>query len=372
MQLATHTPVPDSIAKFAAEDTPDAMQSRYSEYKIIRRNGAVVGFEPSKISIAMTKAFIAVNGGQGAASARVREIVAKLTDAVVGALMRRQPSGGTFPHRGHPGPGRARADAFGRARSRARLCAVSRAALAGTRQAARSAGANHGAAADQRHRKRQIAPARHGEAHRAGAGVVRRPGPRGRCRSDPAGHAERPVRRRADRGSAQVADPVGARADRERPGLQLRHRAPAAAHAAARDGRRGTHAGRHEDALRRGVPAADQERHRSRAARRAHRQLRSEKPGRGARRQARFQVRLPRAADPVRPLFPARARHAHRTAADVFHARRDGARAERTRRPARSARDRVLQRALVVRFHELDADAVQLRRRAARSSRAAT
>ena len=96
MQLANHPPIPDSVAKFAVESTSDAMQSRYSEYKIIRRNGAVVGFEPSKISIALTKAYIAVNGGQGAASARVREIVAKLTEMVVGALMRRQPSGGTF------------------------------------------------------------------------------------------------------------------------------------------------------------------------------------------------------------------------------------------------------------------------------------
>ena len=96
MQLANHPPIPDSVAKFAVESTSDAMQSRYSEYKIIRRNGAVVGFEPSKISIALTKAYIAVNGGQGAASARVREVVAKLTEMVVGALMRRQPSGGTF------------------------------------------------------------------------------------------------------------------------------------------------------------------------------------------------------------------------------------------------------------------------------------
>jgi ribonucleoside-diphosphate reductase alpha chain len=44
----------------------------------------------------MTKAFIAVNGGTGAASARVREQVGALTQAVVAALMRRQPSGGTF------------------------------------------------------------------------------------------------------------------------------------------------------------------------------------------------------------------------------------------------------------------------------------
>ncbi|HJV88094.1 MAG TPA: ribonucleoside-diphosphate reductase subunit alpha [Noviherbaspirillum sp.] len=66
------------------------------DYKIIRRNGAVVGFEPSKISIAMTKAFLAVNGGQGAGSARVRELVEQLTSNVVAALVRRQPAGGTF------------------------------------------------------------------------------------------------------------------------------------------------------------------------------------------------------------------------------------------------------------------------------------
>ncbi|MBA5638878.1 ribonucleoside-diphosphate reductase subunit alpha [Duganella sp. LX20W] len=66
------------------------------DYRIIRRNGAVVAFEPSKIAIAMTKAFLAVNGGQGAASARIRDLVEQLTAAVVAALVRRQPSGGTF------------------------------------------------------------------------------------------------------------------------------------------------------------------------------------------------------------------------------------------------------------------------------------
>ena len=69
---------------------------RFAQYKVIRRNGAVVGFEPAKITIAMTKAFLAVNGGQGAASARVREEVAKLTDAVVAALMKRKPEGGAI------------------------------------------------------------------------------------------------------------------------------------------------------------------------------------------------------------------------------------------------------------------------------------
>jgi ribonucleoside-diphosphate reductase alpha chain len=68
----------------------------YADYKLIRRNGSVVGFEPSKIAVAMTKAFLAVRGGQGAASAAIREQVEKLTASVVQALMRRQPAGGTF------------------------------------------------------------------------------------------------------------------------------------------------------------------------------------------------------------------------------------------------------------------------------------
>ena len=63
--------------------------------KVVRRNGSVVGFEPSKISIAMTKAFLAVSGGQGAASARVRELVSQLTQNVTVALKRRNPTGGT-------------------------------------------------------------------------------------------------------------------------------------------------------------------------------------------------------------------------------------------------------------------------------------
>src|SRR5689334_23269916 len=71
-------------------------RSPFADYKVIRRNGAVVGFEPGKISVAMTKAFLAVNGAQGAASARIREVVGNLTDSVCGALMRRQPQGGTF------------------------------------------------------------------------------------------------------------------------------------------------------------------------------------------------------------------------------------------------------------------------------------
>ena len=67
-----------------------------NHYQIIRRNGAVVPFEPNKIAVAMMKAFLAVHGTQGAASASVRETVDELTQQVIRALMRSRPGGGTF------------------------------------------------------------------------------------------------------------------------------------------------------------------------------------------------------------------------------------------------------------------------------------
>ncbi|UCH48257.1 MAG: ribonucleoside-diphosphate reductase subunit alpha [Betaproteobacteria bacterium] len=96
MQITANVSSSNVAKKFQMDaPEPDAQQAGYPDYKVIRRNGAVVGFEPGKIHIAMTKAFIAVNGGQGAASARVREVVSNLTDVVVKALMRRNPAGGT-------------------------------------------------------------------------------------------------------------------------------------------------------------------------------------------------------------------------------------------------------------------------------------
>ncbi|MFN7835471.1 MAG: ribonucleoside-diphosphate reductase subunit alpha [Burkholderiaceae bacterium] len=98
MQLTTESglgaatrPQPDAGISSAGEDKA----GMYSQYRLIRRNGSVVAFEPGKIAVALTKAFLAVNGGQGAVSARVRELVETLTESVVVALMRRQPSGGT-------------------------------------------------------------------------------------------------------------------------------------------------------------------------------------------------------------------------------------------------------------------------------------
>ncbi|MET0321521.1 MAG: ATP cone domain-containing protein, partial [Duganella sp.] len=95
-QDTTFNPALVPAAAASAASSPFTAASDLGDYRIIRRNGAVVAFEPSKIAIAVTKAFLAVNGGQGAASARIRELVEQLTASVVSALVRRQPSGGTF------------------------------------------------------------------------------------------------------------------------------------------------------------------------------------------------------------------------------------------------------------------------------------
>ncbi len=96
MHTTTHAPaaLPGSTAISVA--AVNVQTSPYAHYQIIRRNGAVVPFEPNKLAVAMMKAFLAVHGTQGAASASVRETVDQLTQAVVRALMRSRPGGGTF------------------------------------------------------------------------------------------------------------------------------------------------------------------------------------------------------------------------------------------------------------------------------------
>ncbi|NJA05648.1 ribonucleoside-diphosphate reductase subunit alpha [Methylococcaceae bacterium WWC4] len=68
-----------------------------SGLEVIRRNRAVVAFRPEKIAVAITKAFLAIEGQHGVNSARIREQVTGLTANVVEALARRLPGGGTVP-----------------------------------------------------------------------------------------------------------------------------------------------------------------------------------------------------------------------------------------------------------------------------------
>jgi len=98
MQAVSTNPTPEAAtaAPRPMASAPAATPSAYQGYQIIRRNGAVVSFEPNKIAVALMKAFLAVHGTQGAASASVRETVDGLTESVVRALLRSRAGGGSF------------------------------------------------------------------------------------------------------------------------------------------------------------------------------------------------------------------------------------------------------------------------------------
>lgn len=85
-------PVPRSTTLLEVELQANAP----GEMRVIRRNGKVHAFDASKISVAITKAFLAVEGSAAAASGRIHELVEALTDQVVRGLFRRLPSGGTL------------------------------------------------------------------------------------------------------------------------------------------------------------------------------------------------------------------------------------------------------------------------------------
>ena len=91
-------PAPSSAQRDALKRsvaTNDLSAYQPGEYKVIRRNGKVTGFDATKINVAVTKSFLDVEGRTAAASTRVHEKVRALTEQVVKALTRRMPSGGT-------------------------------------------------------------------------------------------------------------------------------------------------------------------------------------------------------------------------------------------------------------------------------------
>ncbi len=83
---------PQTDLSLSADNTDDLTRLAF---QVIRRNGACVEFDAHKIATAMTKAFVAVEGTQASASARMRDLVARLTCNVVQALTRRLPDGGS-------------------------------------------------------------------------------------------------------------------------------------------------------------------------------------------------------------------------------------------------------------------------------------
>src|SRR5690606_23251575 len=80
----------------AADTTPDLAATAPGQLRVIKRNGTVVPYTDDKITVAITKAFLAVEGGSAAASSRIHDTVARLTEQVTATFKRRMPSGGTI------------------------------------------------------------------------------------------------------------------------------------------------------------------------------------------------------------------------------------------------------------------------------------
>ena len=64
--------------------------------RVIKRNGKVVAFEEDKIKVAVTKAFLAIESGNAAASDRIHRKVSQISESVMEVFERRMPSGGTL------------------------------------------------------------------------------------------------------------------------------------------------------------------------------------------------------------------------------------------------------------------------------------
>ena len=78
------------------DDTVSVVSTAPGQLRVIKRNGAVVAYDESKISVAITKAYLAVEGGNAAASSRIHESVAQLASLITDIFRRRMPSGGTI------------------------------------------------------------------------------------------------------------------------------------------------------------------------------------------------------------------------------------------------------------------------------------
>ncbi|WP_434729184.1 ribonucleoside-diphosphate reductase subunit alpha [Pseudomonas soli] len=96
MQTDTTRENPQAKAPQAADSNQDLAATAPGQLRVIKRNGTVVPYTDDKITVAITKAFLAVEGGTAAASSRIHDTVARLTEQVTATFKRRMPSGGTI------------------------------------------------------------------------------------------------------------------------------------------------------------------------------------------------------------------------------------------------------------------------------------
>ncbi|HWK55146.1 MAG TPA: ribonucleoside-diphosphate reductase subunit alpha, partial [Hyphomicrobiales bacterium] len=100
MHTDTHTSsqsAPSRPAAIEATNNDDSLGTMApGQLRVIKRNGAVVSYDHTKITVAITKAYLAVEGGNAAASSRVHETVARLAEEISQTFKRRMPSGGSI------------------------------------------------------------------------------------------------------------------------------------------------------------------------------------------------------------------------------------------------------------------------------------
>ena len=96
MQTDTTRENPQATAPQTGATQQDLSATAPGQLRVIKRNGTVVAYTDDKITVAITKAFLAVEGGTAAASSRIHDTVARLTEQVSATFKRRMPSGGTI------------------------------------------------------------------------------------------------------------------------------------------------------------------------------------------------------------------------------------------------------------------------------------
>jgi len=96
MQTDTTRENSPTAAPHADQSQQDLSATAPGQLRVIKRNGTVVPYTDDKITVAITKAFLAVEGGTAAASSRIHDTVARLTEQVTATFKRRMPSGGTI------------------------------------------------------------------------------------------------------------------------------------------------------------------------------------------------------------------------------------------------------------------------------------
>lgn len=96
MQTDVHPAGNSPVAATPSNSNVSVSQTAPGHLRVIKRNGAVVAYDESKISVAITKAYLAVEGGNAAASSRIHESVAQQAELISQIFNRRMPSGGTI------------------------------------------------------------------------------------------------------------------------------------------------------------------------------------------------------------------------------------------------------------------------------------